>query len=210
MINTALDSLYTYIYLSTSVCLFSTTNLRSTKYLQNISLNKSFIHRTSQEFYYNNQITIFNFFALDSSKISKFHDSIPLNRSIDNPRKGSNETSGGRLKKPEFHEQMIASLYRPWDRLYRAKYYIATCCIKEKNRAEISCLGGTHRSLYPYSQERKKRTIWQEGGMTFADRYRKYSFEDRYRRPIILARGVFNLRSLRNAIENDTSRKNDL
>lgn len=126
MINTALDSLYTYIYLSTSVCLFSTTNL------QNISLNKSFIHRTSQEFYYNNQITIFNFFALDSSKISKFHDSIPLNRSIDNPRKGSNETSGGRLKKPEFHEQMIASLYRPWDRLYRAKYYIATCCIEEE------------------------------------------------------------------------------
>lgn len=46
--------------------------------------------------------------------------------------------------------------------------------------------------------------------MTFSDRYRKYSFEDRYRRPIILARGVFNLRSLRNAIENDTSRKNDL
>lgn len=46
------------------------------------------------------------------------------------------------------------------------------------------------------------------------DRYRKYNVYsfgiDTERRPIILARGVFNLRSLRNAIENDTSGKDDL
>lgn len=97
--------IYMYIYLSTSVCLFS-TGIYILQYLQQLQTNPPSIHRTSQEFYYN-QITIFNPFALDSSKISKFHENrfeIPLNRSVDIRAKDRTKQVAEDLKSPKFHE----------------------------------------------------------------------------------------------------------